>query len=80
MEKIENSCNLCRQCLKKIDNISKPKNFCSVKCYDKYRYDNNINGRKDKLRAIDKLKKQRSAYIKKLSAQELLNEVRDNGI
>ena len=70
---------ICKQCQKPTFNI-KAKDFCSTKCYDKYRYVNNINGRKDKLKTITKLRKNRLDYIKNLTAQQLLEEVLEDGI
>lgn len=64
---------LCKQC-GKIKKRNKS-DFCSSKCYDKYRYVNNINGRKDKLEVIEKLRKNRRHYIKNLSTTQLIQEI-----
>ena len=70
---------ICKQCQKPTFNI-KAKDFCSIKCYDRHRYVNNINGRRDKMKTIMKLRKNRLEYIKKLSAQQLLEEVQEDNI
>lgn len=67
---------ICEKCGKNIDKY-KIRNFCSTKCYDNWRYVNNINGRKDKMRIVDNIRNNRKKYIKTLTADQLLDLIQN---